>query len=62
MIYAFNRQQAVLTPLGRSFRAPRRISVTLPNDAYQRLVNRSDEEGRSLSNLAAFLLETALGG
>ena len=62
MTYAFNRQQAVLTPLGRSFRSPRRISVTLPNDAYQRLVNRSDEEGRSLSNLAAFLLETALGG
>ena len=62
MTNAFNRLQAATTPLGRSFRSPKRISITLAHDAYQRLVNRSDEEGRSLSNLAAFLLETALGG
>jgi hypothetical protein len=42
------------------FRSPRRISITLPFGAYQRLLDRSDFEGRSLSNLAAFLLETAV--
>jgi hypothetical protein len=29
--------------------------------AYSRLLKRSDQEGRSLSNLSAFLLESALG-
>jgi hypothetical protein len=41
-------------------RAPRRISITLPLLPYERLLKRSDWEGRSLSNLAAFLLEQAL--
>jgi hypothetical protein len=39
---------------------PRRITVTIPSELYQDLVDRSDREGRSLSNLVAFLLETAL--
>ncbi len=39
---------------------PRRISVTIPSKLYRQLVERSDREGRSLSNLVAFLLETAL--
>lgn len=30
--------------------------------AYQKLLDRSDQEGRSLSNLAAYLLESAMGG
>jgi hypothetical protein len=38
----------------------KRISITLPRNAYEQLVKRSDYEGRSLSNLAAFLLETAI--
>lgn len=42
------------------FRAPRRISITVPYDTYQKLIQRSDDEGRSLSNLAAFLLEQAM--
>ncbi|MCS5706895.1 hypothetical protein NZK27_11905 [Synechococcus sp. FGCU-3] len=42
------------------FRSPNRISITLPECTYQNLLSRSDAEGRSLSNLAAFLLETAL--
>jgi len=43
------------------FRAPRRISITLPYETYSRLLERSSQQGRSLSNLAAFLLESALG-
>ena len=38
-------------------RTPQRISITLNWALHQRLVERSDEEGRSLSNLAAHLLE-----
>ena len=29
----------------------------MPYETYQQLIQRSDDEGRSLSNLAAFLLE-----
>jgi len=43
-----------------AFRYPRRISITVPYGAYQRLLDRTDQEGRSLSNLAAFLLESTL--
>jgi len=43
-------------------RCSRRITITLPLLAHQRLQARSDEEGRSLSNLVAFLLESALRG
>ncbi|MFN5193535.1 MAG: ribbon-helix-helix domain-containing protein [Cyanobacteriota bacterium] len=42
------------------FRAPRRITITIPYSTYQSLVERSGEEGRSLSNLAAYLLENHL--
>ncbi len=53
-----------LPPHARSaaFRHSRRITITLPNQAFLRLLERSDDEGRSLSNLAAFLLENALAG
>jgi hypothetical protein len=37
--------------------SPRRITITVPYQLYERLVERSKREGRSLSNLAAFLLE-----
>ena len=42
------------------FRKPQRISVTLPFDTYRHLIERSMREGRSISNLAAFLLEAAV--
>lgn len=42
------------------FRKPVRVTITLPHNIYQHLKRRSDEEGRSLSNLAAFLLEKSL--
>ena len=38
-------------------RHPQRISITISWALYQRLTSRSDYEGRSLSNLAAHLLE-----
>lgn len=41
-------------------RQPRRISITLSFQVHEALLCRSEEEGRSLSNLCAFLLEEAL--
>ncbi|MFN9924174.1 MAG: ribbon-helix-helix domain-containing protein [Cyanobacteriota bacterium] len=41
-------------------RSPRRVSVTIPHALYAELLERSDLEGRSVSNLAAFLLEFGL--
>ena len=41
-------------------RQPRRISITLSYQVHEGLLSRSEEEGRSLSNLCAFLLEEAL--
>ena len=43
-----------------AFRAPRRITITIPNGVYEALICRSNDEGRSLSNLAAFLIEKTL--
>jgi macrodomain Ter protein organizer (MatP/YcbG family) len=41
-------------------RQPRRISITLSYFVHEALLSRSEEEGRSVSNLCAFLLEDAL--
>jgi hypothetical protein len=41
-------------------RQPRRISITLSYHVHDALLQRSEEEGRSMSNLCAFLLEDAL--
>jgi hypothetical protein len=35
-----------------------RVSITLPGPVYAYLMRRSDFEGRSFSNLCAFLLES----
>ena len=40
-------------------RQPRRISITLSYFVHESLLSRSEEEGRSVSNLCAFLLEDA---
>jgi hypothetical protein len=37
-----------------------RVSITVPHHIHMALLSRSDQEGRSLSNLAAFLLEASL--
>jgi|GEM_PF-1621909 len=50
-----------LAPSSTGFSPPRRISVTVSYQLYQRLVERSDSEGRSLSKLASSLLEQWCG-
>jgi hypothetical protein len=42
------------------FKAPKRVTITIPNKLYERILEQSDEQGRSFSNLAAFLLESSL--
>ncbi len=42
------------------FLRPVRVTITIPYNAYQSLIERSNQQGRSLSNLAAYLLETSL--
>lgn len=44
----------------QAFRSPQRVSITIPHCTYQLLLQLSDQQGRSLSNLAAYLLESAL--
>jgi hypothetical protein len=41
-------------------RQPRRISITISYLVFQTLLNRSEEEGRSMSSLSALLLEEVL--
>jgi hypothetical protein len=43
--------------IARMKRAPVRISITLPFMTYQALESHSTFEGRSLSNLCAYLLQ-----
>jgi hypothetical protein len=43
-------------------RAPQRVSISMSWALHQRLLQRSDWEGRSLSNLCAHLLEVATAG
>ena len=42
------------------FRSSKRITITLNYATYKALEDRSSEEGRSISNLAAYLLERSL--
>ena len=39
------------------FRKPQRLTITVPWNLYDILVQRSDQQGRSLSNLACYWLE-----
>lgn len=50
-----------VSPRDRLFRKPVRITITLPYSSYLALEEASGEQGRSMSNLAAYLLEGALG-
>ena len=43
-----------------AMRKPLRITITVPYSTHIALTQRSDEEGRSLSNLVAFILENSL--
>lgn len=42
-----------------NLKSPRRITITIPNITFEHLLRCSDDQGRSLSNLAAYLLERA---
>ena len=42
------------------FLSPQRVTITVPSMTLKKLLKRSLVEGRSVSNLAAFLLEQAL--
>lgn len=42
------------------FKSPKRVTITIPQALYERLVTMSDAQGRSFSNLASFLLESSL--
>ena len=57
----FNRagvpNATAVSPVPPMQRKPQRVSVTISWALYQRLLERSDFEGRSLSNLAAHILE-----
>lgn len=39
---------------------PQRLTITVPKVVYDRLGQISSREGRSMSNLASFLLERAI--
>jgi hypothetical protein len=41
-------------------RKPQRVTITVNWQLHQRLVERADDEGRSLSNLMAHMLEVAM--
>jgi hypothetical protein len=43
-----------------SNRVPTRVTITVPYRVFMALRDRADREGRSTSNLAAFLLERTL--
>jgi hypothetical protein len=49
-----------MNPLPSDYRRTKRISIVMPGLLHDRLILRSNTEGRSLSNLCAFLLENAL--
>ena len=46
--------------LGVATRKPQRLSITMPAEVYEVIEKLSFQEGRSMSNLASFLLENAV--
>jgi len=50
------RNQA-LESLAIASRKPQRLTITVPWSTYQSLIETSSEQGRSLSNTAAYWLE-----
>lgn len=41
-------------------RRPQRLTITVSHSVAQHLIEQSNDQGRSISNLAAYLLERAL--
>ena len=48
----------MMTAVG--FRSSRRLTITVAQSTLEALVEHSGREGRSISNLAAYLLESSL--
>jgi hypothetical protein len=46
--------------LNQDLKRPKRITITVNHSLYEKLVERSSSEGRSISNLASYLLEREL--
>ena len=44
-------------PTPMLLRKPQRVSITVPWRLYETLLSISDQQGRSISNLACYLLE-----
>ena len=59
---AMNASSGINKGIGKEnlFLSPQRITITVPAMTLKKLIKRSLCEGRSLSNLAAFLLEQSL--
>lgn len=55
-----NPNHAGATRLSLVQRKPKRISITLPFHVWNTLVEDSDIQGRSVSNLAAYVIELGL--
>ena len=45
---------------GRLTRKPQRLTITISDNAFRQISDISSTEGRSMSNLSAYLLEQAL--
>jgi len=60
MTEAHNSKLRYPCGINNALKAPKRVSITIPYDVYQKLTHRSYLEGRSLSNLSAFLLESVI--
>ena len=56
----FKKQTAAMASVPMGQRCPQRITITVPWQTYQRLLERSQQEGRSMSNLAAHILEIGM--
>ena len=41
-------------------RRPQRLTITVSHHVAEHLINQSNDQGRSISNLAAYLLERAI--
>lgn len=56
------RSTMELATLPLAARKPVRLSITIPHGLYLRIEQQASYEGRSMSNLAAHLLEISLPG
>jgi hypothetical protein len=60
MTYLPPNDQKRLESYRISSRKPVRLTTTVSWSTHQALINRSNQEGRSLSNLMSYILETSL--